>query len=111
MGKWGVLWLGRVYQGFCLSCLDVFITRKLLFPIKENIEPPLQTPTNHVKSSSKDSSNRLWDIRYVKNKALMKFKGHQNASRNYIRASFGARDEVVLGGSEGMHVFEAVCIM
>ncbi|KAI8819010.1 WD40-repeat-containing domain protein [Fimicolochytrium jonesii] len=48
-------------------------------------------------SSSKDNSNRLWDIRMLK--PIRKFKGHQNTSTNFVKASF-AGDALVVGGSE-----------
>jgi COMPASS component SWD3 len=47
-------------------------------------------------SSSKDNSNRLWDLRYLR--PLMKFKGHQNTSKNFISASFAG--SLILSGSE-----------
>ena len=49
-------------------------------------------------SSSKDNSNRLWDMRV--NKAVRRFKGHQNTSKNFIRTRFGPLENVVCGGSE-----------
>eukprot|EP00842_Homolaphlyctis_polyrhiza_P005930 jgi/Hompol1/6338/HPOL_001506-RA len=48
-------------------------------------------------SSSKDNSNRLWDIRMLR--PIRKFKGHQNTSKNFIRASF-AGESLIVGGSE-----------
>ncbi|KAL2915354.1 hypothetical protein HK105_205219 [Polyrhizophydium stewartii] len=45
-------------------------------------------------SSSKDNSNRLWDIRMLR--PIRKFKGHQNTSKNFIRASF-AGDSLIDG--------------
>ncbi|KAI9097009.1 WD40-repeat-containing domain protein [Phlyctochytrium arcticum] len=48
-------------------------------------------------SSSKDNSNRLWDIRMLR--PIRKFKGHQNTSKNFIKAGF-AGDALVVGGSE-----------
>ncbi|KAI9014672.1 WD40-repeat-containing domain protein [Gaertneriomyces semiglobifer] len=48
-------------------------------------------------SSSKDNSNRLWDIRMVR--PIRKFKGHQNTSKNFVKAGF-AGDALVVGGSE-----------
>lgn len=53
-------------------------------------------------SSSKDNSNRLWDLRL--GKPLRRFKGHQNTSKNFIRSAFGPNeryaccaDEVIAG--------------
>ncbi|KAL1916932.1 uncharacterized protein VTP21DRAFT_5129 [Calcarisporiella thermophila] len=48
-------------------------------------------------SSSKDNSNRLWDVRMVR--PIRKLKGHQNTSKNFIRATF-AHHNLVVGGSE-----------
>ncbi|KAJ3306643.1 hypothetical protein HDU76_004797 [Blyttiomyces sp. JEL0837] len=57
-------------------------------------------------SSSKDNSNRLWDIRTVR--PIRRFKGHQNTSKNFIRAGF-AGDSLVVGGSEDgmLHIWDA----
>lgn len=54
-------------------------------------------------SSSKDNSNRLWDLRT--NSVTHRFKGHQNTSANFIRAGFGPREAVVVGGSEDGYVY------
>lgn len=54
-------------------------------------------------SSSKDNSNRLWDLRT--SRATHRFKGHQNTSANFIRAGFGPREAVVVGGSEDGFVY------
>eukprot|EP00177_Eucheuma_denticulatum_P008135 GFKZ01014818.1.p1 GENE.GFKZ01014818.1~~GFKZ01014818.1.p1 ORF type:complete len:617 (-),score=58.73 GFKZ01014818.1:910-2760(-) len=54
-------------------------------------------------SSSKDNSNRLWDLRTTK--AVRRFKGHQNTSKNFIRTRFGPREKVVVGGSEDGFVY------
>ena len=48
-------------------------------------------------SSSKDNSIRLWDVRMLR--PIRKFKGHQNTSKNFIRASF-AGDSLIVSGSE-----------
>ncbi|RKP26669.1 WD40-repeat-containing domain protein [Syncephalis pseudoplumigaleata] len=52
---------------------------------------------NLMLSCSKDNSNRLWDIRMMR--PIGRLKGHQNTSRNFIRASF-AHHSLVVGGSE-----------
>ncbi|KAI8614000.1 WD40-repeat-containing domain protein [Chytriomyces sp. MP71] len=56
-------------------------------------------------SSSKDNSNRLWDTRTAQ--SIRKFKGHQNTSKNFVRAGF-AGDSLVVGGSEDslVHVWD-----
>ncbi|KAI8331441.1 WD40-repeat-containing domain protein [Choanephora cucurbitarum] len=48
-------------------------------------------------SSSKDNSNRLWDVRMVR--PIRKLKGHQNTSKNFVRAHF-ANNNLIMGGSE-----------
>lgn len=49
-------------------------------------------------SGSKDNSNRLWDVRLAR--PIRRFKGHQNTSKNFVRASFGPDESLVVGGSE-----------
>ncbi|CAM6106108.1 unnamed protein product [Calypogeia fissa] len=49
-------------------------------------------------SGSKDNSNRLWDVRLAG--PIKRFKGHQNTSKNFVRASFGPDESLVVGGSE-----------
>ncbi|CAG8520389.1 6639_t:CDS:10 [Dentiscutata erythropus] len=48
-------------------------------------------------SCSKDNSNRLWDVRMVR--PITRLKGHQNTSKNFIRAGF-ANKPLIVGGSE-----------
>jgi COMPASS component SWD3 len=48
-------------------------------------------------SSSKDNSIRLWDIRMIR--PVRRFKGHQNTSKNFVRAGF-AHPHMVFSGSE-----------
>ncbi|KAI9362948.1 WD40-repeat-containing domain protein [Zopfochytrium polystomum] len=57
-------------------------------------------------SSSKDNSNRLWDLRTVQ--PVMRYKGHQNTSKNFIRSGF-AGESLIVGGSEDgiMHIWDA----
>jgi len=45
--------------------------------------------------------HRLWDIRM--NRQVKRFRGHQNTSRNFVRAAFGAQEALVIGGSEVRH--------
>jgi COMPASS component SWD3 len=54
-------------------------------------------------TSSKDNSNRLWDLRLCK--PLRRYKGHQNTSKNFVRAGFGPRERLVVGGSEDGQVY------
>ncbi|KAJ3343084.1 hypothetical protein HDU83_005830 [Entophlyctis luteolus] len=58
-------------------------------------------------SSSKDNSNRLWDMRAMQS-SLRRFKGHQNTSKNFVRASFAGGDALICGGSEGgmLHIWD-----
>ncbi|EXX66134.1 Rsa4p [Rhizophagus irregularis DAOM 197198w] len=48
-------------------------------------------------SSSKDNSNRLWDVRMTR--PIRRLKGHQNTSKNFIRACF-VNNSLIAGGSE-----------
>jgi COMPASS component SWD3 len=54
-------------------------------------------------TSSKDNSNRLWDMRQCR--PIRRFKGHQNTSKNFLRASFGPMERLVVGGSEDGFVY------
>ena len=54
-------------------------------------------------TASKDNSNRLWDMRM--GKPIQRFKGHQNTSKNFVRAVFGPSEKVILGGSEDGNVY------
>ncbi|KAL6070987.1 WD40 repeat-containing protein SMU1 [Balamuthia mandrillaris] len=49
-------------------------------------------------SASKDNSNRLWDVRTAR--PVRRFKGHQNTSKNFVRAAFGPNESLIIGGSE-----------
>lgn len=57
-------------------------------------------------SSSKDNSNRLWDVRMLR--PIRKFKGHQNTSKNFIQSRF-AGDSLIVGGSEDgvIHIWDS----
>ncbi len=54
-------------------------------------------------TASKDNSNRLWELRT--GRLLQRFKGHQNTSKNFVRAEFGPEDSVVSGSEDG-----SVCV-
>jgi COMPASS component SWD3 len=54
-------------------------------------------------TSSKDSSNRLFDVRT--GEPLQRYKGHQNSKLNFVRAQFGPGDALVAGGSEDGRAF------
>mmetsp|Transcript_6953 Transcript_6953/g.9033 ORF Transcript_6953/g.9033 Transcript_6953/m.9033 type:complete len:1004 (+) Transcript_6953:244-3255(+) len=57
----------------------------------------------YILSNSKDSSIRLWDFRA--GKSIRKYRGHQNTSRNFVRAIMGPMDSLVMGGSEDGRVY------
>jgi WD40 repeat protein len=58
-------------------------------------------------TAARNSSNRLWDVR--KGKCIKNFKGHQNSSKNFIRAAFGPRSTVVGGSEDGaVYVWDVV---
>lgn len=52
---------------------------------------------------SKDNSNRLWDMRQCK--PIRRYKGHQNTRRSFVRAAFGPKERVIIGGSEDGFVY------
>lgn len=54
-------------------------------------------------TSSKDNSNRLWDMRQCR--PIRRFKGHQNTSKNFLKANFGPMERIVVGGSEDGFVY------
>jgi hypothetical protein len=41
---------------------------------------------------------------------IRRFKGHQNTSKNFVRASFGPDDSLVVGGSEVVLLIEVFII-
>lgn len=51
-------------------------------------------------SSSKDNSCRLWDIRMIR--PIRRFKGHQNTSKNFIKAGFASPSMIFSGSEDGM---------
>jgi hypothetical protein len=60
----------------------------------------------YLLSASKDNSVRLWDVRT--HRMVQRFRGHQNTSKNHIRARFACGDAVVVSGSEDgqVHVWD-----
>jgi COMPASS component SWD3 len=54
-------------------------------------------------TSSKDSSIKLFDFKT--GKVLRRYKGHQNSSRNFIRASYGPKEDVIMSGSEDGSIY------
>lgn len=63
----------------------------------------LNTSGRYLLSSSKDNSNRLWDLTTCR--PIQRYKGHQNTSKNFVRADFGNNENWVVGGSEDGHVY------
>eukprot|EP00474_Spongospora_subterranea_P000274 CRZ00732.1 hypothetical protein [Spongospora subterranea] len=54
-------------------------------------------------SCSKDNSNRIWDVRI--GRPFQRLKGHQNTSKNFVRAAFGPSQALVIGGSDDGKVY------
>jgi COMPASS component SWD3 len=74
--------------------------RKLGHSLGEVTSVQLSACGSQLLSSSKDNSIRLWDVRAVR--PLRAFKGHQNTSKNFVRARFGpGRDSVISGSEDG----------
>jgi COMPASS component SWD3 len=38
-------------------------------------------------------------------KPFKKYKGHQNASKNFIKATFGSKDNTIICGSEDSNIY------
>ncbi|EPZ32315.1 hypothetical protein O9G_002156 [Rozella allomycis CSF55] len=57
----------------------------------------------HMLTSSKDNSTRLWDFRMLR--PLVKYKGHQTTSKNFVRSSFGNSKTIVSGSEKDGHVY------
>ena len=72
--------------------------RKLSHSLGEVTSVQLSQDGTQLLASSKDNSIRLWDVRAAR--PLRAFKGHQNTSKNFVRARFGPARDLVLSGSE-----------
>jgi COMPASS component SWD3 len=72
--------------------------RKLGHSLGEVTSVQLSPCGTQLLASSKDNSVRLWDVRAAR--PLRAFKGHQNTSKNFVRARFGPTRDHVLSGSE-----------
>jgi hypothetical protein len=61
-----------------------------------------------VLTSTRHGAVKLWDLRRA-DKPLVRYKGHQNSASSFLRCGFGARESVVLSGSDDgtLHVWEA----
>ncbi|KAI9298243.1 WD40 repeat-like protein [Neoconidiobolus thromboides FSU 785] len=57
----------------------------------------------YLLTSSKDNNHRLWDMRML-NKPKIKFKGHQNTSKHFIKARF-IGNQFIASGSENSNYF------
>lgn len=57
-------------------------------------------------TSSRHGPLRLWDVR--QERPLVRYKGHQNTSSSFLRATFGAEESLVIGGSDcgRLHVWD-----
>eukprot|EP01119_Soliformovum_irregulare_P006425 TRINITY_DN1841_c0_g1_i2.p1 TRINITY_DN1841_c0_g1~~TRINITY_DN1841_c0_g1_i2.p1 ORF type:complete len:540 (-),score=74.69 TRINITY_DN1841_c0_g1_i2:1460-3079(-) len=58
---------------------------------------------NFLLTNSKDNSIRLWDLR--NGQTLMRYRGHQNTSKNFIRSNFGPNEKLIVSGSENGTVY------
>jgi COMPASS component SWD3 len=52
-----------------------------------------------ILTASKDNSNRLWDVR--QSRPIQKYRGHQNTSKNLVRARIVSDDYIVSGSEDG----------
>jgi WD40 repeat protein len=77
--------------------------RTFSFHFGEVTSVELNSSGTMLLSSSKDNSNRLWDLRA--SRPIRRLKGHQNTSKNFIRASFGPNELLVVGGSEDGYIY------
>ena len=82
-----------IIQGLCIKTIASHLGEVTSVEMSSN--------GTQLLSSSKDNSNRLWDIRAAR--PIRRFKGHQNTSKNFIRAGF-AGDSLVVGGSEVSYI-------
>lgn len=78
-----------VLEGGCLTRLSCCLL-PLLFVLMQVTSVDVNSAGTSMLSSSKDNSNRLWDLRL--GKPLHRFKGHQNTSKNFIRSAFGPNE-------------------
>ncbi|PVU86082.1 hypothetical protein BB560_006816, partial [Smittium megazygosporum] len=62
-----------------------------------------KTSSSELLTSAKDNSNRLWDLRTLR--PLCKYKGHQNTSKNFVKARFMHDDHLISSGNENGKVF------
>lgn len=72
------------------ATLLLFAASLLFFVLMQVTSVDVNSAGTSMLSSSKDNSNRLWDLRL--GKPLRRFKGHQNTSKNFIRSAFGPNE-------------------
>jgi len=78
-----------VSSGLCIKTISSYLG--------EISSVDVSSDGKYMISCSKDNSNRLWDVRMIR--PVRRFRGHQNTSKNFIRASF-LNDSLIVGGSE-----------
>jgi COMPASS component SWD3 len=83
----------RVFDALSGLCV-----RSLSDHIGEVTSVALHSSGYYLLSCSKDNANRLWDLRM--GRPVQRYKGHQNTSKNFIRATFGPSQALVLSGAE-----------
>ncbi|KAL1411072.1 hypothetical protein Q8F55_002019 [Vanrija albida] len=54
----------------------------------------------YLLAACKDNSNRLWDLRMQRN--IYRYTGHQNTSKNVIRAGFASSTLIASGSEDGL---------
>ncbi|CAM9925340.1 unnamed protein product [Choristocarpus tenellus] len=52
----------------------------------------------YLLASSRHGPVRLWDVRMER--PILRYKGHQNSSSGFLRATLGGEEELVLSGSD-----------
>ncbi|CAN0086818.1 unnamed protein product, partial [Hapterophycus canaliculatus] len=63
----------------------------------------LTTDGMYLLASSRHGPVRTWDVRM--GRPLLRYKGHQNTSSSFLRASLGAEEGLVFGGSDDSKVY------
>ncbi|OHT02164.1 hypothetical protein TRFO_30880 [Tritrichomonas foetus] len=58
---------------------------------------------NHVLAATKNSTNRIYDLRMSGSSTLL--KGHKNTSKHFVRARFGYEGRIVVGGSDDGKIY------
>lgn len=80
------------------SIVLMFAASVSLVHFKQVTSVDVNSAGTSMLSSSKDNSNRLWDLRL--GKPLRRFKGHQNTSKNFIRSAFGPNERYAFCSDE-----------